>query len=245
MLKNLFGKNGKDLSNENENENYSINGAAGKSRLYKRAVICIAVCVLLIFGAGMKYARYVDGKPLGDIAVAGNIVSTSGFDNPVASTDIVVKTEGCVDESGYFSVSGNTSLREIINFVGVPADGDIGDFDFNHKPQTGDIYYVKNKNNPVDITPWLNNEYTADYDVTGEVSAGGGSADNVSADKININTATSEELKKLDGIGDTKAQAIIDYREKNGGFNRIEDIMAVKGIGNKTYENLKTYITVE
>lgn len=236
MLEKLFGKNGKDLSNENEN--YSINGAAGKSRLYKRTVICIAVCVLLIFGAGMKYARYVDGKPLGDVAVAGNIVSTSGFDNPVASTDIVVKTEGCVDESGYFSVGGNTSLREIINFAGVPAEGDIGDFDFNHKPQTGDIYYVKNKNNPVDITPWLSNEYTAN-------TADKTPNDNVSYDKININTATSEELKKLDGIGDTKAQAIIDYREKNGGFNRIEDIMAVKGIGDKTYENLKTYITVE
>ena len=62
--------------------------------------------------------------------------------------------------------------------------------------------------------------------------------------KININTASFEQLKTLSGIGDVKARAIIDYREANGGFASIEELVNVKGIGSKTLDNLRDRITV-
>lgn len=62
--------------------------------------------------------------------------------------------------------------------------------------------------------------------------------------KININQATKEELDALPGIGQVKAQSIVDYREKNGHFNKKEDIIKVKGIGEKTYEKIKNLIEV-
>ena len=62
--------------------------------------------------------------------------------------------------------------------------------------------------------------------------------------KININTASLEQLKTLSEIGDVKAQAIIDYREANGGFASIEELVNVKGIGSKTLDNLIDRITV-
>jgi competence protein ComEA len=63
-------------------------------------------------------------------------------------------------------------------------------------------------------------------------------------DKININTASVEELDKLPGIGPSIAGAIIDYRTKNGDFQQIEDINDVKGIGDALFEKIKGQITV-
>jgi competence protein ComEA len=63
--------------------------------------------------------------------------------------------------------------------------------------------------------------------------------------KMNINTATAEELSSLPGIGPTKAQCIIDYRTTNGPFRSIEDIKKVTGIGDATFEKLKDKITVQ
>ncbi len=64
------------------------------------------------------------------------------------------------------------------------------------------------------------------------------------AEIVNINTDDKATLTTLVGIGDVKAQAIIDYRTSNGLFTKIEDIMNVSGIGTATYNNIKDFITV-
>ena len=61
---------------------------------------------------------------------------------------------------------------------------------------------------------------------------------------VNINTATIEELMTLSKIGEAKAMAIIEYREKNGNFEKVEDIKNVSGIGDSLFESIKEYITV-
>lgn len=61
---------------------------------------------------------------------------------------------------------------------------------------------------------------------------------------VNINTATSTELQTLPGIGASTATRILDYRQKNGGFKKVEDLMNVRGIGEKTFLKLKPLITL-
>ena len=77
---------------------------------------------------------------------------------------------------------------------------------------------------------------------TGNTSAAGSSQ---TSGKININTATAEELKTLSGIGDARAADIISYRSANGSFQSIEDIMRVPGIKSAAFAKIKDYITVE
>ena len=60
--------------------------------------------------------------------------------------------------------------------------------------------------------------------------------------KVNINTATLQELELLPGIGPAIAQRIVDYRAENGRFNTVEDIMNVRGIGQATFEKLQPNI---
>jgi competence protein ComEA len=63
--------------------------------------------------------------------------------------------------------------------------------------------------------------------------------------KIDINSASVEELAQLKGIGQTYAERVIEYREKNGPFQKPEDLLKVKGIGPKIYDSNRDVIVVE
>jgi comEA protein len=69
-------------------------------------------------------------------------------------------------------------------------------------------------------------------------------ASKASSNKININTASAKELQELPRIGPSVAQRIIEFRKEHGKFKRIEEIMKVRGIGEKTFERIKNLITV-
>ncbi len=71
--------------------------------------------------------------------------------------------------------------------------------------------------------------------------AGAAAADGV----VNVNTAGAEQLALLPRVGEAVAQRIIDFREANGGFKAAEDLMLVRGIGQKTFELMKPYVALE
>ena len=69
--------------------------------------------------------------------------------------------------------------------------------------------------------------------------------DVAAADKLDLNQATVDELDALPGVGPAIARRIVAFREKNGAFKRIEDLMNVRGIGEKTFLRLRDRITVQ
>ena len=63
-------------------------------------------------------------------------------------------------------------------------------------------------------------------------------------EKVNINTAGVDELVALPGIGRAYAERIVEYRQKNGPFKKVEDILNVRGIGGKTFERIRDRLTI-
>ena len=78
-----------------------------------------------------------------------------------------------------------------------------------------------------------------------EIPAGETRKEATKEGKVNINTATVEELKTLKGVGEKKAEAIIEYRKKNGSFQTKEDLMKVRGIGKKLFDSFQERIVTQ
>ena len=75
-----------------------------------------------------------------------------------------------------------------------------------------------------------------------EEATGNNKSEETSDKRVSINNATQEELMTLPGIGESKADNIIKYREEHGNFKKLEDIINVSGIGEKAYSKIKDYI---
>ncbi|MBZ5499015.1 MAG: helix-hairpin-helix domain-containing protein [Acidobacteriia bacterium] len=66
----------------------------------------------------------------------------------------------------------------------------------------------------------------------------------ISTEKVNLNTATAEQLQTLPGIGPALAKTIIEHRTKSGKFNKIEELLNVKGVGEKKFQKIKDRLVV-
>lgn len=94
------------------------------------------------------------------------------------------------------------------------------------------------------LNEWKENVLEEDMGISYGNSQSPSGKEKESDGKINLNTAREEELCTLPGIGESRAKSIISYREENGGFQRIEDVMNISGIKEAAFEKIKEYITV-
>lgn len=81
--------------------------------------------------------------------------------------------------------------------------------------------------------------------VAGPLAPGPQSAEEDRSETVELNTATAPELRTLPGVGERTAERIIEYREEHGGFEKIEDLMNVRGIGEKTFLRLRPLVRVD
>lgn len=145
-----------------------------------------------------------------------------------------IKKEGII-----YLPKGSRIVDAIEKAGGATKEADLTQINLAYILEDGQKIYIPNKKEKI-------NEYIIKSNGNTFIQEGDKSQSTLSKenDKVNINTATLNELDSLPGIGPSTAQKIIDYREKNGEFKKIEDLQNVKGIGNAKYEEVKDKITI-
>lgn len=159
-------------------------------------------------------------------------VMTDSEGQSISGAEIYVDIDGEVKSPGVYKVSEGTRLFQVIEMA-----GGLTESASTEMLNRAEAVYDGQKITVMSKKGEASGEESQGGKVTGGISG-------ISNGKVNINIADSATLQTIPGIGPSKAERIIEYRETNGRFAKTEEIKNVTGIGDKTYESIKDYITV-
>ena len=194
-----------------------------------KSIILAFVCSLVVIIGGLFYFNQSKTEDYSGVSFSNISNETNNKDEKAEDKHdekIFVDVKGAVKHPGVFETTKDKRVKDLIEEAGgLLDDADTSTLNLSQKVKDQMVIYVlKHGEKPK------------------QISDGGSSSSN--ADVININTANKEQLMKISGVGKTKAEAIISYREKNGDFKKKEDITKVRGIGKATFEKIKDKIEV-
>lgn len=234
-----------------------------------RFLISIIVILSIIISCIIIYFNLTFNKQK-DLSIDNNIISYDDNDNDSNLKDeIIVDIKGAVKNPDVYIGNSDDRVIDIINKAGgLLENADTSVINLSKKIHNEMVIIVYTKD---EIQKMLSNKLVLDKeniitekeilfpeirndaiieennDNSSKIEDEELQTENELTEKIeivNINTATVEELEKLPGIGNSKAQNIVDYRTTNGLFENIEEIMNVTGIGTSIYEKIKSYIKI-
>ena len=219
-----------------------------KISYYKKYLI-LASCLVLFAVAGIGYSMLNNNDSVITEVLAETTSTTSAVKEE--STKLYFDIKGSVKKPGVYEFTQGDKIIDAINKAGgLTKNATTNNLNLSKKLTNEMVIYVFSKNEltttkayePVSNaseckceTIEINN--CVDKKTTNEST-------NNETSKININTDNKEKLMTISGIGSSKADAIIEYRTKNGNFKTTEDIMNVSGISKTIYDKIKDIITV-
>ena len=194
-----------------------------------KSIILAFVCSLVLIIGGLFYFNQNKTEDYSGISFSNISNETNNKDEKAENRHdekIFVDVKGAVKHPGVFETTKDKRVKDLIEEAGgLLDDSDTSTLNLSQRVKDQMVIYVlKHGEKPK------------------QISDGGSSSSNT--DVININTANKEQLMKISGVGKTKAEAIISYREKNGDFKKKEDITKVRGIGKATFDKIKDKLEV-
>lgn len=162
---------------------------------------------------------------------------------------IAIHITGEVKKTGIIYLKKGARIADAIEVAGgVTKNASLDKVNLAYTLEDGQKIYIPNKTDKIEEEGYIISN--SGENVLVEEGKSGTSLNNKNTSvkgvktKVNINSANQSELETLPGIGPSLAQRIIDYRQQNGKFQKIEDIQNVKGIGDAKYSNIKNYISI-
>lgn len=192
-----------------------------------KKLLCLVICSLVLF-TGCGDNSYFQSTET-TIDENETVEETTETENEEPTGTIFVQVAGAVIKPDVYELAANSRVYEAIEAAGGLLDtADDADINQAELLTDGQKIYI----------------YTKAERELAQLQANESEAAGEDDGRVNINTASLEELKSLPGIGDSKANLIISYREANGAFSSIEDIKNVTGIGDGIFAQIEAYIKV-
>lgn len=184
--------------------------------------------LLLTFYGGTKYEAWREAERTMEVVENVQPAAENSLAEEEEAPSLVVHVTGAVEHSGVYELKSGQRVEDALALAGLRSDAAADALNRAALLSDGQKIVVPTQEEAQ--------------------SPAAGAAEtvvNVSADgRISINQADRETLMRLPGIGEVKAQAIIDYRAAHGGFQSLEELKNVKGIGDKTYQGLEADIVL-
>ena len=238
----------------------------------QKIIIGAIIAIILLIGGGLtyfliyKYDKKGDGKQT-VASLTDDLKSTEKVeqeeDNSPAKTEetekIKVDIKGAINSPGVYEVDEGTIVNELINMAGgIMSNATTKNMNLSRQLQNEMVVIIYTQNeletkeneisdvcyeNDVDISSCYQEKQSIVIPSAEENTT---KKDNntSSTSVVSLNNASKEELMTLTGIGEAKALKIIEYRESNGGFKSIDELMNVKGIGEAIFNKIKNNLTL-
>lgn len=224
-------------------------------------IILIILCFVIIRSKILKnrnneFINQKDEEVVFD-TIINNDNNDSKKNDEVDNKNLKVDIKGQVVNPGVYELSNNSRVIDVINMAGGLTDiANTSLINLSKKIEDQMVIIIYSDDEVMNsnvkeietvfkvvekecVCPVIKNDGCINTELDNNIN----DDSDVISNKININTASLEELMTLTGVGESKAKSIIEYREKSK-FTSIEDIMNVSGIGELAFEKIKEYITV-
>lgn len=213
---------------------------------YKHLILSGIIILIMILGSVMVYLfKESESKEIID---EDNInvmeeVQVEEEKEEVKEKTITIDVKGEVNKPGVYELPVGSRVIDAIKISGgTTTKADTSMLNLSKVLADENVIIVYNKYSQQSIK-YVEKECNCDACINNS-NVSSGSSENSTSQKISINKATKEELMNLNGIGESRAIDIINYRNANGLFKSIEDLKQVSGIGDKLFEKIKDQITI-
>ncbi|NRO34392.1 helix-hairpin-helix domain-containing protein [Lactobacillus helveticus] len=221
--------------------------------LEKKLYFIVAV-ILLVGGLWLKKgdeaedsydnAQKMSQSSSANTSASAKVNSASSASNSATTNSKTVTCDisGAVKHQGVYTLKNGARLQELIEAAGgTTGKAQLKSINRAILLKDQDKIHIPYKGEKVESAATAGTGTSTNSTST---SSNSSASNQESGEKVNLNTADVAGLQKLTGIGEKKAEQIIAYREQNGPFKKVEDLMQVSGIGEKTFASLKDQLTV-
>ncbi|AXI67177.1 ComEA family DNA-binding protein [Streptococcus suis] len=199
------------------------------------AVAGLLLTTFLIFSQPAKSDQtgLTDFPQLEQTSSSSELVEETSTEVSEEPSQLVVDVKGAVAKPGLYTLAADARINDAVDAAGgLTSQADPKSINLAQKLSDEAVVYVASKDENISV-------------VASTTASSAMSQEEKNTSLVNLNTATEADLQTISGIGAKRATDIIAYREANGGFKSVDDLNNVSGIGDKTMESIRPYVTVD